>query len=235
LAQANKTLKALQTYGARLSLWGFNEEDMKRLEGARDALITAGVGRELERVGKKTTNSAYTAALETGKSRRLRARSVLTGARRVLAEQGQSDSVRSVDTALNHAPTAGENAGKLADQLDTLHASLSEPPIASAVSGRGGPEIVAELATCAAALRAIAQETALPAGTPAETELLDLIDGVIVGLARDARKAARSAAKEASEPAMAIAFELTKLYEVKGKKATEAAPEPAPVTPEKTA
>lgn len=232
LEQANRTLKALRSYGAKLALWGFNEEDVKRLEEARDALIAAGVGRDLSRVGKKTTNSASAAAMKAGKSKRLKARSVLTGARRVLAELGDEDAVRAVDTALNHAPTAGDSASKLSAQLDTLQTSLSEGPIAQAVSKRGGPEIVAELAIASASLRATAQEAASPAGTPAETERLDLIDGVIVGLARDARKAARSAAKDAGEAAMATAFELTTLYEsTKEKKAAEAPPEPTTAEP----
>lgn len=220
LAQAEKTSNALKTYGAKLALWGFNDEDTKRLGEARDALIAAGVGREAVRVGKKTTNNAYAAALETGKSRRLQARSVLSGARRVLADQGNVDAVRSVDTVLNHAPTAEESASKLADQLDTLHASLSEAPVAQAASQRGGPEIAAELVTCSAALRAISQEAATAPGTPAATERLDLLDGIIVGLSRGARRAARAAAKASGEPAMATAFELTELYRsTKGKKA----------------
>ena len=79
---------------------------------------------------------------------------------------------------------------------------------------------MAELVTCSAALRAISQEAATAPGTPAQTELLDLIDGIIVGLSRGARRAARAAAKASGEPAMATAFELTELYRsAKGKKA----------------
>lgn len=237
LAQAEKTSNALKIYGARLALWGFNDEDTKQLAEARDALIAAGVGREVVRVGKKTTNKAYAAALETGKSKRLQARSVLSGARRVLADKGNVIAVQSVDTVLDHAPTAEESASKLADQLDTLRASLSEGPVAQAASQRGGPEIVAKLVTCSAALRAISQETATAPGTPAETELLDLLDGIIVGLSRAARRAARAAAKASGEPAMAAAFELTELYRnTKRKKAAETAedPEPPVTSPEKS-
>ena len=236
LAQAEQTLNALQTHGPKIALWGFNEADGKRLEGARDALIAAGVGRETARVDKKSTNKAYADAVKIGKARRLRARSVLSGARRILVEQGDTEAVRTLDTVLNHAPTAGESAGKLADQLDTLHTTFSQAPIAMAAKQRGGPEIAAELATSSASLRAISQDAAAVPGTPAATERLDLLDGIIVGLARDARKAARAAGKDSGEPAMAAAFELTKLYGApKGKKSAEAPADPAPPSPEKPA
>lgn len=227
LAQAEQTLKALLAHGAKIALWGFNDADAKRLSEARDALIAAGVGREAARVGKKSTNKAYADAVKAGKAKRLRARSVLSGARRVLAEQGDAEAVRTIDTVLDHAPTAGESAGKLADQLDTLHTTFSAAPIAKAAKQRGGPEIVAELVTCSAALRTVSQDAAAVPGTPAATERLDLLDGIIVGLARDARKAARAAGKDSGEPAMAAAFELTKLYG--SAKAKKTAPDPVPV------
>lgn len=212
LAQAEQTLSALEQYGAKLALWGFNDADRKRLEDARDGLMEAGVGREAARAGKKATNQAYADALKDGKAKRLRAHAVLSGARRALADQGDADAVRAIDAELAHASTAGTNASALAGQLDTLQKVLTVPAVAKAAKGRGGPEVVAALATSAAALRAVSQEAATGPGTPAATELLDLLDGIIVALARDARKAARAAAKEAAEPAMATAFELSKLY-----------------------
>jgi hypothetical protein len=226
LAQAEQTLGALGKYGSKLVLWGFNEADVKRLEGARDGLMAAGVGREAARVGKKATNKAYADAVREGKAKRLRARAVLSGARRALADHGDTDAVRDVDAELSHASTAGANASALAGQLDALHKALTAPAVAKAAKQRGGPEVVAALVTCAAALRAVSQDAATVPGTPEETERLDLLDGIIVGLSRDARKAARAAAKDSAEPAMAAAFELTKLYgSSKAKKGDAKAPE----------
>lgn len=236
LAQAEQTLKALHIHGAKIALWGFNAEDGKSLSDAHDALITAGVGREAARVGKKTTNNAYAEAMKTGKAKRIRARSVLSGAMRVLTAQGATETAGTIETVLNHAPTAGESAGKLAAQLDTLHTTFSAPAIAKAAEGRGGPEIAAELLTCSVALRAVSQDAAAVPGTPEATEQLNLIDGIIVGLTRDARKSARAAAKELGEPALATAFELTKLYRTpQAKKAAEAPADPSPPDPVKPA
>ncbi|MDI1429891.1 hypothetical protein [Polyangium sorediatum] len=44
-----------------------------------------------------------------------------------------------------------------------------------------------------------------------EIETLDLLDGIIVSLARTAREAAEAAARELGEPAVATAFELSAL------------------------
>ena len=61
-------------------------------------------------------------------------------------------------------------------------------------------------------LRASVAARAGSPGTPAETEQLDLLDGIIVALVRGARKAARAAAKRLGTPALTADFELTKLY-----------------------
>jgi hypothetical protein len=42
-------------------------------------LIAAGAGQETARVDKKTTNKAMPSAMKTGKAKRIRARSVLSG------------------------------------------------------------------------------------------------------------------------------------------------------------
>lgn len=55
------------------------------------------------------------------------------------------------------------------------------------VSGRGGLDAGVDLQVTADTLRAASKERAGAPGTPAETELLDLLDGIIIGLARGAR------------------------------------------------
>ena len=49
-------------------------------------------------------------------------------------------------------------------------------------------------------------------GTPEETDKLDLVDGIIVGLTRSAREAAAAASKALGEPAIKAAFRLDQLY-----------------------
>jgi hypothetical protein len=96
---------------------------------------------------------------------------------------------------------------------------LTEPTVAAEAGGRGGDKAVADLTARAAAVRAAAEGLSAPRGTPQETEKLDLLDGIIVELARAASEAAKAASKELGEPAMATAFELRELYGAKRSRA----------------
>lgn len=215
LGQAEQTLSGLDIYGDKLTDWGFNADDTRELRDARDALLAAGVGRDTKRTDKKATNRAYPDALRTGKSIRSRARSVLRGARRILAlsvAPASNDAVRTIDTVLEHTATTPDDAIAMASQLDNLRQVLSIDAITEVAKDRGGPKAVTDLTANATALRAVSQDTATVRGTPEETDRLDLVDGIIIGLTRQAREAADSAAKALGEPAILAAFELNQLY-----------------------
>ncbi|MBK9260820.1 MAG: hypothetical protein IPM54_13500 [Polyangiaceae bacterium] len=218
LAQANQTLNAYATHGAKLADYGFDPADATELQDARDGLIAAGVGREAKRTSKKIDTAAHSAAMRNGQGTRLRARSVLGGAKRTLLASGNIATVQKIEALLERDSVAADDAEGLAKQLDALKDMLKEQAIADAAKNRGGPKAVTDLGTDAQALRDAAKAKAEPRGTPAETELLDLLDGIIVSLARTAREAAEAAARELSEPAMATAFELSALYKRRAKK-----------------
>jgi hypothetical protein len=226
LAQANQTLKGLADHGSEVAKHGFVAEDTQRLTDARDGLLDAGVGRIEARGDKNVTSKTYLAAVETGRSTRLSARTVLENTRRVLHEKRDltaEAAVTRVDTALQQTRTASRDAVKLAEQLDVLRDTLADPALAPEAQGRGGPQAVVDLQTAAATLRAAAVVRTGARGTPAETERLDLLDGIVVTFTRNARKAARAAAKRLGTPALAADFELTKLYAPRA--------EPAPAAP----
>ncbi|HZF47899.1 MAG TPA: hypothetical protein VE093_04575 [Polyangiaceae bacterium] len=235
LGQANKTLNALATHAAKLEDHGFGPDDVIDLKGARDALIAAGVSREDKRVDKKTTNQTYTDAMREAQQGRLRARSVLKAAGRVLAQTAgdpAEEAVRSIDALLSKGSVAGDDAEKLSTQLDQLRAALEDSVIKPAVATRGGPKAVTELKTQADALRAASQTTAAPRGTPQETEQLDLLDGIILSLVRSAREAADAASKSLGEPALVAEFELTELYAAGRAKTKTSEETSAPGAPE---
>lgn len=221
LDQANQTLNAWALHGAKLVDYGFGTEDAKELQDARDALVAAGVGRETKRTSKKIDTVAHAAAVRSGQGVRLRARSVLGGARRVLLLAGKTEAVQRIDALLDGESVAATDAEGLAKQLDALQALLKEPSVADATANRGGPKAIADLEAQAQALRDAAKVKAVPRGTPVETETLDLIDGIIVSLARSAKDAAEAAARDLAEPAIATAFELSALYKRPAKKKNE--------------
>jgi hypothetical protein len=234
LAQANHTLNALGSYGDAVAADGFIADDTARLTDARDLLIAAGVGREAARTGKKVTNKQRAEAVAEGKKLRRRGRAILENVEAALMESpdpAAADAVPSIKATLESTHTAGTDAEKLATQLDQLVATLKLPGVKNEAAKRGGAEAVTDLTAGAAALRETDEEGALPAGTPAETERLDHLDGIIVGLTRRARNAARSTAARLGKPAIAAAFELDKLYPPAGKKAEKAAPKGNGATP----
>jgi hypothetical protein len=230
LAQAEATLEGCALHGALLAEHGFGPEDVEDLTEARDLLIAAGVERETKRTGNKTTTKAFLAAMKKGKWERRRGRTVLSRSATKLRQNGTQaglDAAKSVAALLERTARSGASAEKLATQLDQLGAELAKAPVAAVAATRGGPRAIEELAKAATELRRPGLKTATK-GTVAETEYLDLLDGIIVSLVRDAREAARSAAGEHGRPALAKAFELTKLYRNAAAAAAPQAPEPAP-------
>lgn len=211
-AQANLTLAALSTYAAPLAAQGFAADDVNRLTEARDALEAAGPKRETARTTKKETSAKLHKAARLSKDQRLRARTILMNLERVLVERNDTparDAVRAIEAALTQTSTAGVDDDKLAAQLELLSRTFDNAEIAKLAKARGVDGVVADLQKERAELLAAAHEQASQAGTMTETEHLDVLDGVIVTLARAARRSARAAAKSAGEPAIAAAFELT--------------------------
>ncbi|MDI1484824.1 hypothetical protein [Polyangium sp. y55x31] len=225
LNQANKTLEALHKYAPALQNHGFNATDVARLSDGRDALIAAGIGRAEVAGQRKLTNKGFIAALKEGKSARETARSILHAGRNDLEEKGDASTADAIAVALDQTRAAQDDAEKLAVQLDTLRDILKREAVVAVVHDRGGPDAIPRLGKAADALRATAKERE-GQGTVAATEQLDLIDGIIVTLARSARKAARAAARETKQPALAAAFELTHLYGTRAERA-EAPEEPS--------
>jgi hypothetical protein len=162
--------------------------------------------------------------MHDGQGSRLRARSVLYGAKHALLWSGKTEFVVKIGALIERDSVAADDAEGLAKQLDALRGTLTDSVIADAAKNRGGPKVVVDLEAHALALRDAAQAKAEPRGTPVETETLDLIDGIIVNLTRLARDAAQAAARELAEPAILTAFELSALYKRRPKNGDEAEP-----------
>lgn len=224
LQQANQTLNAHAIHGTKLAEYGFGADDAQELQDARDALILAGVGREAKRTSKKIDTAALAAAMRDGQGARLRARAILQGTKRALLLAGKIETVQEIAALLAQDSEAADDAEGLAKQLDALQHILKDSVIGLAAKTRGGESAVVDLEAFAQALRDAAQAKAEPRGTPAETDALDLLDGLVVSLARLARESAEAAARDLAEPAMATAFELSAIYKKRPKKKEETTP-----------
>lgn len=100
--------------------------------------------------------------------------------------------------------SAGANPRVLAAQLDQLVAELDR--VQGQVEG-AAPRLVTARAA-AVALHALAPRRS---GTPIETERLDVLDGIVIELVRQARAAARVAATITGNQALAQAYAIDDL------------------------
>ncbi len=213
LAQANQTLDAYQKHAATLKIFGFTSAQAQELEGARDGLSQAGIGRESAKGRKKVNGQAYVDAMNNAQTARLVARAVLIGVREdIEGNLSASSANQVVAAALLQTRVAPTKAEPMAQQLDLLVIALKKPDVASLVAGQGGPEAVSALDAAIVALRKADQEDVGVRGTPAETEMLDLLDGVIVQNVRRARRAATAAGRKLGNEAIVKEFKLDKLY-----------------------
>lgn len=210
LAQAEDTLTAYDKFGVFLADHGFIASDVERLMEARRVLRQAGVGLDKTVTARKQTSLKYVQAMRQGKTARQRARSILHIVMQRLACSGDSVQVeasRAVSSTLEQTQSSRGDPVCLAAQLDQLRAVLTMARVDREVADRGGPSAVSVLAESAACLRAAAKNR-----VPGDAEdPIDFIDGVIVELVRDARRAARSASRTLGRPEIAAAFELVRL------------------------
>lgn len=211
-AQAEKTIEAWSRHGAALQAYGFGEADATELMEAKDALTAAGGGRSDAVLDRRTGVKGLHAGIKTGKSLRTRGRVVATNIRDVLWRSGDAATVQRVDAVLAATRSSGGSAGALSTQLEALGGLYGDTAFAAALAGRGDSALGATLTTHADALRALQASRGDSRGTPTESELVDLLDGVIIRHCRAARRAARAAATETGSPAIATDFELRELY-----------------------
>jgi hypothetical protein len=178
-------------------------------------LSEAGFGRNQAKAKKKTLLVSLDDAERLARPARLRGRSVLNTAGRILLKQSQTAAFNVVQVVLDATADSEKQGEELAKQLDQLGAALDaakEPIIAAAAASCGGPETHAALTNAGAAIRDALKKKPTVLGTPEETQRIDLIDGVIIDICRRARDAAESASKESGDPALLKAFKLDKLY-----------------------
>lgn len=225
LAQANHTLQAYRAHQEALSSYGFGQEDAEQLTMARDELKVALVDRDKAGLGKKETNTGYTTALQAAKAKRLQAKSLVRSFLKVLAKRGDEESQKAREkldvTAAKIERSTGTNAEALALQLDAVAAALEDKTIAAVAKGRGGDTLQKGLSEIIADLRASHETRDIRPGTPAHTERLDLLDGLIVEACRAARNAARTADDALGQSALAKELRLQFLAPAHGAKPEE--------------
>lgn len=218
-AQAERTRKGankiIASHGPRFAPHGVAAATIVRLDDLMVAHGEATTTREHARTYKKVTNIAHQNAIFDAKGTRLKLHSAYANARTTLFEAGEQASVDEIDVALNRTRSAGDDTDLLVSQLEILVAPLKKTPIREAVAS-GDETIPAALETevteSIATLKSTSGESAAPRGTPVDSELVDLLDGMIIVTCRNIRRAARALSREVGQPALAEEVELNELY-----------------------
>ncbi|HQP35060.1 MAG TPA: hypothetical protein PLI95_07775 [Polyangiaceae bacterium] len=207
IAQGEATVAACDRHGPALEAHGFVSADLARLREAIDALRATGAADEPPASARKSTSREYVETVRVGKTLRQQARSILFIVMQRLAASPDSvehEAARSVSSSLDKTQSSRGDPILLGAQLDQLRATLTMARVDRAAALRGADALVPQLARVAERLRAIPVDTS---ASP-QADAVDLLDGIIVELVRDARRAARSAARTLGRPEVAAAFEL---------------------------
>lgn len=232
LAQAQLTQNAYTHHGPALADHGYSADDAAELVDYTNALLSATADRHSARAGKQMHGSVYVDTVQTGRNLRTRAISVARSTKTALLKvggEGEKAAAGSIQSVLHLCAELPGDGDALASQLEQFVPLFKNATIAAAAQNRGGPPLIQEIEAAVPALRAAAVASSTPRGTPSQTELLDLLDGLIVENCRAARRAARSASRELGEDAIAKTFELTALRKAskkgqKGQAPTEEQP-----------
>lgn len=219
LAQAEKTRnganKIIALHPEAFALHGIRPSTITRLEELRAMLLEATAGREHTRTQKKATNEAHVRAMHDGKGTRLELNAAFNSARRLLLESGDTESVNLIDVTLGRTRSAGADSDLLIQQLELLGGLLTNSAIRQAVAD-GDESIPSALEASVSErierLKSTRLEKAGPRGTPIDTGLVDLLDGMLIVLCRDIRRAARALSRALGQPHLAKEVELDVLY-----------------------
>jgi hypothetical protein len=225
LAQADMSLAGLVMYGLLLAPCGFGGEDGQDMGEARDGLRAQESGGAQTVIDRKSTTLNAADVIEDAKQRRQDAITILKGTQRVSRQRGNKTALAAVKSALSKAGALTDDSA-LPTHLSVLRAALEDPALADVVASRGGPACAADLATMEPAVRAALSDRAGHPAIMAAAQRRDILDGIIVTLARQARAAARRAARKHGQPAIAAAFELIHLEPRRRKSPGPETPEP---------
>jgi hypothetical protein len=226
LLQGAKTAEGLAKHAALLVDYGFALRDGGRLGEACDRVQASVVGRAQAGGSRKLTGKKYRTACRKARLARRSAIAALSASVPELLEQGEEKAAQLVQTTLEATSTLPV-AEELPKQLQMLLDVLAQPVVTAAVADRGGPGIMMRLRSARTDLLEAMRERAGQSPVSAAAEERDILEGIVVSLARSASAAARVAARSLGQPSIALDFKLTYLDSPR----TAGAEEPSSDTP----
>lgn len=216
--QAEQILGAFAQHKGVMVRYGFTEEDAEEIAQLVTMYPANLEERANKKVGRTVTSAALRAHVKGGKQARLRGRAMLEAVGNRLAA-GQSaatdpkaDAARLITATLSQTDALSREVEVLLSQLRLIAHCWTSKIIATEAAKRGGDEVIALLQAQIQTLDASLSDIQQAQTTSADTQRLDLIDGLIIERVREANRAAKVAAKTEGNPALADAFKLKHLY-----------------------
>jgi hypothetical protein len=210
VAQGEKTLRGVAKHAAVLAEEGFGPDDALELADRVAELRAQDTDRAQAAGLRKIIVQACTDEVDKAKKWRKSTRAILTAGLRVLRQTGDEATIRQVHTVLKETRTLGgeENLSK---QMQMLYAVLAEAPVLTTVATRGGLKVHASYPIVHPALVAAQGDRAAQPPATAASERRDILDGIVVELARGAHAAAKLAARALGQSSIAADLALTHL------------------------
>jgi hypothetical protein len=215
LAQADKSLLGYQLYGHLLVVHGFGPEDGALLIEVVGLLRETDGGHIQVVDARKLLGMTYEGARRIAKDERINGRTLTSMSIAPLNRANHSELAQRATLVLQQTSRADSDK-QLTDQIKTLHDLLSAPELGPIIATRGGPTILAGLASARTTLLAAVQARAGKPEVTAAAQRRDILDGVVVTLCRAARDASRISARRLGQPAIAAAFKLDLLPKSRG-------------------
>ena len=210
LAQADQIVLALAEHGAVVALHGFGAEEQEQVVDAH-VLLQSQQDDTVQAVAQRSiTGQTYEDAIEKGKAVRQTARTTCKSIDKAATEKDDLDVSRVVRTALTQTSRLRRDKF-LVDHLSILYTAIATPIVLPYVESRGGTDLITRLQDTRAVLRGAQNARAGHTPVTSASETCDLLDGLIVSLARSARDAAEAAARHLGQPSIAAAFKLNHL------------------------
>lgn len=210
-AQVSKAREARPGLASLLEPHGVTALHWSWLETSAEEQAKMIETRSLAQVDRKTTSAKFHDALSDGKRVRVQYLPLLQGAHDTLSLSGD-EAARRVRVVLDSISNAGWRLDQLQTQLKLMDDVLGTPAVADVVDARHATEARKDIAQALTLASTAQAEHTVPLGTPEQTARLNLLDGFLVTLLRQMRRAARAAARKHGRPEIAKAFELDKLY-----------------------
>lgn len=226
-AQASKGLEGRGPFGTLLEPHGVGPQVWRMIEWAVEEHTRTLDGRVDAQVARKVTSALFHDAMKRGKATRVENLPLVQAAFDTLSFSDDPPTLERLRAVLGKTRSIGWDINELETQLKLMHGVLGLEAVSGAVGEKPTTEARCEIETSLELITKARAEHSVPFGTPEQTAKLNLLDGLLVTLLRQVRRAARAAARKHARPEIAKAFELNKLYSASRRPAASA-PEQAP-------